>query len=390
MLQGIYFKSFTVLHGLTLGMDWDTLKAFPNREAMQKAPKLLPLTCLIGRPSTGKSSVFKALDFISNCLKHSVPEAASMVSSEGFEDVKTHGVDEPMAFSLIFHREKEDDWLNYRLELEPDNLGRPRLKKEKVLRGKFTDKGFVEDVLLDVTEGEGSVVSPNFGTSEVRMVDQKNTALQAYGRMLQYPELGFLYLQITRWFIADEPPVFKRMPARQPGGPHRHLNARFDNAMNVLDYFAETDHNKKPSTVNRILQKIPDVKLTGDFQLDRELESGNLKLFLYYLLLEDNRPLICLDEPERGLFYERVEELITEIRIYLDTEPDTQVFISSHSTVLLDCLTPAEVWLLHRAPGETEGPVKARPLSDEPLVEKMSEEGLTLGTLWYSGHLDFL
>ncbi len=390
MLQGIYFKSFTVLHGLTLGIDWDTLRTFPDREAMLRAPKLLPLTCLIGRPSTGKSSVFKALDFISNCLQHGIPAAASLMSEEGFESVKTHGVDDPMAFSLIFSRDKEGDWLNYRLELVPDELGRPRLQKEMVIRGEFTQDGFAEEILLELTNGEGRVVSPNFGESEVRLVDRKSTALQVYGRMLQYPELGWLYLQITRWFIADEPPVFKRMPPRQPGGPHRHLNQRFDNAQNVLDYFAETEQNKKPSTVSRILRKIPDIKLTGDFRLDRELESGNLKLFLYYLLLEDDRPLICLDEPERGLFYERVEELITQIRIYLDTEPCTQVFISSHSTVLLDCLTPAEVWLLHREPGETEGPVKARPLSDEPLVNKMNEEGLTLGTLWYSGHLDFL
>ncbi|MDO5733947.1 MAG: AAA family ATPase [Eubacteriales bacterium] len=393
MLQGIHCRGYAILEDFTLGLSWAQLKKLHSLEEALAEPRLQALTCLIGRASTGKTSAFEALRFISESLKQGVPEAASALSDEGFASMLSYNGNDQMHFALVFYREKEADFLNYQILIKADRYGRPRVAAEEVIHGAYLDGSFVETQLLQHQDGEGRVYSQNFGAAEINLLEVKMPALSLYGRFLQYPELCWLYLSITRWFITSGPFELKRMPARKIDGINRHLTSDFENATNVLDYYEARDREqgRAGATVQRILEKMPDFKLTGDIRLDRELTSGNLKLFLYYLLLEDNRPLICLDGPELGLYHERVEDLVTEMRIYLDVELGAQIFLSSHSTVLLDTLAPAEVWLLERKreAGADKALIQARWLGSDDLIQKMAEEGISLGSLWYSGHLDF-
>ena len=51
----------------------------------------------------------------------------------------------------------------------------------------------------------------------------------------------------------------------------------------------------------------------------------------------------------------------------------------------MDALTPEEVWVLEK---QEDGFATIRRASDDPIVRAMTEEGLTLGSLWYSDFLD--
>ena len=59
--------------------------------------------------------------------------------------------------------------------------------------------------------------------------------------------------------------------------------------------------------------------------------------------------------------------------------------MTTHHPYLVDALTPEEVWVLQK--GE-DGFATISRASDDPIVKAMTDEGLTLGNLWYSDFLD--
>ena len=120
----------------------------------------------------------------------------------------------------------------------------------------------------------------------------------------------------------------------------------------------------------------------------QQMSDGTLKLFAYLLLMEDPNPppFICIEEPENGLYHKLLEILAAEFRAHATGKPDApQIFVTTHQPYLVDALTPEEVWVLEK---QEDGFATIRRASDDPIVRAMTEEGLTLGSLWYSDFLD--
>ena len=63
-IQGVRIRNFKVLKNIEIGRLWDT---------QRKAP-LTPLTTVIGRNGTGKSTLLDAFGFLADCLKQGVEE----------------------------------------------------------------------------------------------------------------------------------------------------------------------------------------------------------------------------------------------------------------------------------------------------------------------------
>ena len=63
----------------------------------------------------------------------------------------------------------------------------------------------------------------------------------------------------------------------------------------------------------------------------------------------------------------------------------SQIFITTHSPNFVDALSPEDVWILEK---EDNGFSKIRRASDDSLVNGLVEEGIPLGSLWYSDYLD--
>ena len=105
-------------------------------------------------------------------------------------------------------------------------------------------------------------------------------------------------------------------------------------------------------------------------------------------MLEDPQPppFICIEEPEDGLYHKLLEVLAEELRRHATGRRDApQVFVTTHQPYFVDALKPEETWVLEK---QADGfPTIARASGDET-VRAMVEEGLPLGGLWYSAHLD--
>jgi predicted ATPase len=117
--------------------------------------------------------------------------------------------------------------------------------------------------------------------------------------------------------------------------------------------------------------------------------SDGAILFLGLLaLIHSPEPpkLLLIEEPEKGVYPKRLEEVIGLIRRLHDapsgrTAP--QIIMTTHSPYLLTSFRPDEVTLMARRDGT--GPVQARPLRDAPRIEERLGDGdFYLGELWYN------
>src|SRR5262249_37511530 len=112
------------------------------------------------------------------------------------------------------------------------------------------------------------------------------------------------------------------------------------------------------------------------------------KMFAYLVLLEDPEPspFIGIEEPENGLYHKLLDGLAREFRRHAES-PDqrTQFLITTHSPYFVDALAPDQVWLMEK---NDAGHIEIRRTDEMPVVNELVDEGITLGSVWYSNHLD--
>jgi predicted ATPase len=120
----------------------------------------------------------------------------------------------------------------------------------------------------------------------------------------------------------------------------------------------------------------------------QQMSDGTLKVFAYLLMLEDPEPppFICIEEPENGLYHRLLEVLATEFRRHATGRRNApQIFVTTHQPYFVDALNPDETWVLEKG---TDGFATIRRASDDEIVQAMVDEGLPLGSLWYSDYLE--
>ncbi len=118
--------------------------------------------------------------------------------------------------------------------------------------------------------------------------------------------------------------------------------------------------------------------------------SDGAILFLGLLaLIHSPEPpkLLLIEEPEKGVYPKRLEEVIRLIRRLQESpsgQAAPQIIMTTHSPYLLSSFHPDEVTLMVRRDGG-RGPVEARPLRDAPHIEERLGRGeFYLGELWYN------
>jgi energy-coupling factor transporter ATP-binding protein EcfA2 len=119
----------------------------------------------------------------------------------------------------------------------------------------------------------------------------------------------------------------------------------------------------------------------------RQASEGAL-LFLAFLALvhlpAPHRPkLLLLEEPERGVYPKKLEELIQSLKKWVEENAAdaTQVVMATHSPYVLSFFEPEQVTFLARS---KTGGVRARPLRDAPNIRERLSGGFYLGELWFN------
>ncbi len=424
-IEGIRIKNFRVLRDITIGKLWN----------LQQAQPLTPMTAVIGKNGVGKSSLFDAFGFLSDCLKSGVEEACDLRGRGGFQRVRSQGQPGPIEFEIYYKEEGNARPITYELSVNEDSNGRPYVQKERLRqrrkgqkrgwpfsflvlnngkgvawKGEIEGRSIDEDKrqinimeLIRSVEEKGKEESHE--TEIVELEDSRKLGIATLGSLKQHPRVSSFRRFIEGWYLSYfTPDAARSLPL---AGPQKHLNIHGDNLGNVVQ-FLEREHPKKFQTVlERIAAKIPGIKKietdkTPDGRLllkfndkgfkdpfyAQQMSDGTLKVFAYLLLMEDPTPppFICIEEPENGLYHKLLEALASEFRDHATgLKGASQIFITTHQPYFVDALSPEEVWILEK--GE-DGFSSIKRASDNEIVKNMVKEGLPLGGLWYSDYLD--
>ncbi len=421
-IEGFRIKNFGSLKDVTLGKLWN----------QQKSKPLTPLTAVIGKNGVGKSTIFDAFGFLSDCLKFGVEEACDKQGRGGYERLFSKGQEGQIEFEIYYKEDGNARPITYEVSFDIDNTGRPFVSKERLRqRRKGQNNGWpFSFLILDDGKGvvwkgeqEGKQVDDAFDianfieslqknsneeskeTEVVELSDKRRLGIATLGSLTQHPRISAFRQFIEGWYLSYfTPDAARSLPL---AGPQKHLNIHGDNLGNVVQYIEREYPKKFQGILNKIAQKIPGIKKistekTNDGRLllkfndkgfqdpfyAQQMSDGTLKVFAYMLLLEDPNPppFLCIEEPENGLYHKLLESLAREFREHASNRKDgSQVFVTTHQPYFVDALEPDEVWILEK---KEDGFSYIRRASENELIKNLVKEGLPLGSLWYSEYLD--
>lgn len=425
-IEGIRIENYRALRDVTLGKLWNT----------QKSQPLTPMTAVIGKNGVGKSSLFDAFGFLADCLKFGVEEACDTRGRGGFERIRSQGSDDPIIFQVYYRQDAGARPITYELAISEDESGRPFVMAERLRqrhKGQTSGQPFTflsiydgigyvwrgyhqgiqeegEEGQFDISELTERLRTKSEGeesdeTEFIELQDKRRLGIATLGALKRHPRIATFRDFIEGWYLSYfTPDAARGLPL---AGPQRRLNAQGDNLGNVVQFMEREHPERFERILSGIAQKVPgidriDTERSPDGRLllrfnDRgfedpfyaqQMSDGTLKVFAYLLMLEDPQPppFICIEEPENGLYHKLLEVLAAEFRAHATGRRNApQIFVTTHQPYFVDALTPEETWVLEKG---RDGFSTIRRASDDEIVKAMVDEGLPLGSLWYSEYLD--
>jgi predicted ATPase len=350
--------------------------------------------------------LFDSFGFLADCLTVGVEAACDNEQRGGFERMLSQGVLEPIRFEVCYRESSGTPPISYTLAIDIDRTGRPFVASEVFWQPQAVTGEKESLPFMRLRHGVGLVLAGDSGeATQVSLADIRQLGVATFGALRDHPRIARFRDFLKGWYLSYFTPNAARgLPA---AGPQRHLNMRGDNMGNVVQFMVRDNNERFKSILKRIAERIPGIEkiettVTEDNRVllrfnDRgfadpffaqQMSDGTLKLFAYMLLLEDPEPppLICIEEPENGLYPKLLETLAKEFRAdATGAENAPQIIVTTHQPYFVDALSPEEVWILGKG---ADGFSTIRRASDIELVRNMVAEGLPLGGLWFSDYLD--
>ncbi len=405
LIEGFRVKNYRTLRDISFG----------RTSQYSKGKPLSPLTVVIGKNGVGKSTLFDAFGFLSDCLTFDVETACDLGQRGGFERMLSRGATGEIQFEVYFREAPQERFISYNLTIQQDQSGRPYVKSESLRQRRKGQRGWRPFAFLDLVDGRGTVwagetadeedIEEGSAKESVELTDLRQLGIATLGTLKEHPRIKRFRDFIKGWYLSYfHPDSARSLPT---SGPQKHLNIHGDNLGNVVQ-FMEREHKEKfQDILKSIAAKIPGVhsistKVTDDkrvliqfndsaFQdpfFAQQMSDGTLKVFAYLLMLEDPEPppFIGIEEPENGLYHKLLESLASEFRARATGKKGSpQIFVTTHQPYFVDALQPEEVWILSKG---QDGFSEIRRASDDPLIQRLVDQKLSLGALWYSDYLD--
>lgn len=406
LIEGIKIKNYRVLKDIKLGrLSGDDTK---------DVPALTPLTVVIGKNGTGKSTLFDVFGFIADCLNTDVETACDLKQRGGFERLRSVETNDSIYFEIYYRETKNERPITYELSINIDRHGRPFIVSELLKQRRENQRYGRPYPFLRLNNGKGHVWAgedavgdeEEDNTSEkVELTDLRQLGIATLGTLKEHPRIKKFRDFLKGWYLSYfYPDAARTLPS---AGPQRHLNIHGDNIANVVQYMQREHPGKFNSILDRVAEKIPGIKtidthITEDKRVllrfndgpfkdpffSQQMSDGTLKIFAYLLLLEDPDPppFICIEEPENGIYHKILFHLAYEFRIHATGKKNSpQIFVTTHQPYFVDALRPEEVWILEK---NDSGFSSIRRTSDSELVKNLVDQEIPLGSLWYSNYFE--
>jgi len=403
-LLGIRIRNYRALANFGLGQtDYGKGEPLPR------------LVCLIGPNGAGKSTVLDAFGFVADCLLEGVESACDKPHRGGFERLRTQASGDKgsgdIGFEIFFEADDPDRPIVYHLAINlRDSV--PIIVAESLRQRQQGETRGKPYYFLKLKDGKGAVWAGQAvdkasvrDKQKIHLADPDKLGIATLGNLSEHPRIIQLRSYIEQWYLSYFVPEAARI--QPPSGAQRWLDRTGSNVANVLQYYKRQQSGAEfKSVLVRLASAIPglvdiDVEESKDKRLllkfdergyqdpfyQQSMSDGTLKMLAYAILLEDPapRPLIGIEEPENGLYVRLVERLASQFVARADRKPPTQILVTTHSPYFVDALSPSQVWLIRK---DQDGHSQAISAASSETIQAMTKEGIPLGSLWYSNHLD--
>lgn len=399
ILEGIRIQNYRSLKDVTFG------KTFEN----QKPDALPRLMAVIGANGVGKSTLLDVFGFIGDCLNDGVEAACDRPHRGGFERMRTLGASGPIQFEIRYRQVKSERPISYSLHIDLDKKGRATVVYERLRQRRIGKSNGQPYSFLELTHGSGFAWSgeevngvEGRERSIVAMSDRQVLGISTLGTLVDHPRINQFRAFLGGWYLSYFVPELAR--AQPMAGAEPHLNRRGDNLAKYLQFIERQQPLKFKKALDWIASKIPGLESIGSVKApdgrlllqfhamgydkpfyQQDMSDGSLKLLAYMLLMEDPdpAPFIGIEEPENGLHHQLLSLLADELKAFARQERGPQVLVTTHSPNFVDALTPSEVWVLNKGADGYSGLTRA---ADLPDVQALFDEGIPMGSQWYSNH----
>jgi predicted ATPase len=399
ILEGIRIQNYRALKDVTFG------QTFENK----KSAVLPRLMAVIGANGVGKSTLLDALGFIGDCLNEGVEAACDKPHRGGFERLRTIGIKDAIKFEIRYRQSQKDRPISYSLHINVDKRGRACVVYEQLRQRRLGQANGQPLVFLELINGSGFAwtgVEVNGAEGKERtsinMSDSQVLGISTLGTLVDHPRISQFRSFLGGWYLSYFVPELAR--SQPMAGAEPHLNRRGDNLAKYLQYIERQQPANFRKVLDWIATKIPgleeiksaraqDGRLLLEFHAQgyekpfyqQDMSDGSLKLLAYMLLMEDPdpAPLIGIEEPENGLHHQLLELLANELQGFALKTSGPQVLVTTHSPNFVDALTPNEVWILDK---DENGYSSLTRAADLPNVQALFDEGIPMGSQWYSNH----
>lgn len=131
-------------------------------------------------------------------------------------------------------------------------------------------------------------------------------------------------------------------------------------------------------------------EVAGEGVIDASMMSDGALLILAYLVIandEHRPPLIMIEEPENGIHPRQLQGVMELFKSLTTGENPVQVIMTTHSPFVLDCVPPESVRVCTR---DEEHGVQVHNFSEEEPIKSLLAEGFTLGEAWFNVDEDLI
>ena len=400
-ILGIAIKNYGLLKDVKMGQLYSDQTGVP----------LGNMVAIIGPSGSGKSTLTDAFGFIADALMTDVETACDANNRGGFDQLVSQGSSDPIHFEIYYKENSNSRPITYELTIGKDKFDRPYVKDERLRQRRpgnksgrplsflylVDGKGYAFEGLEGGQDDEGGVTGDK---KEVELSDTRKLGIVTLGAMKQYSRIEkFLSFLKSRYLCYFTPDTARQL---QTAAPAPYLDRTGSNLNNVAQFMYRENPGDFKKILASIQTKIPNIsriepvkmqngQMVLEFWQDgfeepffsQKMSDGTLKLFAYYLLLNERNPrqLVFIEEPENGLYHQYLADLAIEMSKNVGKGYSKQLFVTTHSPFFVNALLPEQVWVLAK---ETDGFSEIRRSSDYDFVSDLVNEGAYIGDLWNS------
>lgn len=366
-----------------------------------------PLAIFVGANGSGKSTLFDVFAFLRDALRDDIRTA--LAHRGGFNALRTHAAAGPIEIELQTGRAASDgpvsalepDRASYTVSIEHGPDG-PRVRSERI-----EIVGAAGNAAQRITLFDSESCRPEERADAGRLrLDQPDAVVLGAlrNKCLSEADESWAITAVRGLRALLRGPYFSRVDAtlaKQPvaATADHCLTECGGNLANAVKYQAAHNAERFQRAVQLVRRAAPCVEdirtcdtVDGRVALEfvengngvfaQHISDGTIGLLAYALLLNEHerRPLLCIEQPDSGIYPSLMPDLYDELLGYT-FERDAQVFVTTHRTELLNPADPQEVFWLTR---NDSGSMSTH-ASDDPQIVAECNAGNQLGFMWRTG-----